>query len=70
MGVNHLWRVTCVKTAQKVPVGLTVGIVKSGTTAIPSAKEIKAAIKAQRGIDANEGLCNRSYFDMVDMSKK
>ena len=70
MGVNHLWRVTCVKTAQKVPVGLTVEIVKSGTTAIPSAKEIKAAIKAPRGIDANEGLCNRSYFDMVDMSKK
>ena len=69
MGVNHLWRVTCVKTAQKVLVGLTVEIVKSGTT-IPSAKEIKATIKAQRGIDANEGLCNRSYFDMVVISKK
>ena len=70
MGVNQLWRVTCIKTAQNFPVGLTVEIVKSGTTAIPSAKEIKAAIKSRYGIDANEGLCHRSYFGMVDISKK
>lgn len=70
MGANHLWKVTCIKTAQKVSVGLTVEIVKSGTSAIPSAKEIKAAIKSKYGIDANEGLCHRSYFEMVDISKK
>lgn len=69
MGVNHLWKVTCVKTAQKVPVGLSVEIIKTGTTAIPSAKEIKTAIKAKYGIEANEGLCNRSYFEMIDTSK-
>ncbi len=69
MGVNHFWKVTCKRTAQKVPVGLTVEIVKTGTTAIPSAKEIKAAIKTRYGIDANEGLCNKTYFEMIDMSK-
>lgn len=69
MGVNHFWKVTCKRTAQKVPVGLTVEIVKTGTTAIPSAKEIKAAIKSRYAIDANEGLCNKTYFEMIDMSK-
>lgn len=68
--MNHLWKVTCVKTAGKVPVGLTVEIVKSGTTAPPKAKEIKEAIKSKYGIDANEGLCHRGLFEMVDVSKK
>lgn len=70
MGVNHLWKVTCIKAAQKVPKGLSVEIIKTGTTAIPSAKEIKSAIKSKYGIDANEGLCNKGYFDMIDISKR
>lgn len=69
MGTTHLWKVTCKKTAQKVPVGLMVEIVKNGTTVVPNTKEIKAAIKQRYGIEANEGLCNKSYFDMVDTSK-
>lgn len=68
--MNHLWEVTCVRTAGKVPVGLTVEIIKSGTTAPPKAKEIKEAIKSKYGIDVSDSLCHRSFFEMVDVSKK
>ncbi len=69
MSANHLWKVTCVRTAQKVPVGLTVEFCRTGTTASPNAKEIKVAIKEKYGIDANEGLCHKGYFSMTDTSK-
>ena len=70
MGANRIWKVTCKKAAQKVPVGLTVEIVKTGATGCPSAKEIKAAIKEKYGIEANEGLCSKYYFDITDLSKR
>ena len=70
MGINHLWRVTCIKTAQKVPVGLAVEIVISGRSSAPNAKEIKAAIKTKFGIEVGECHCHKGYFEMVDMSKR
>lgn len=45
-----------------MPVGLTVEIVKSGTNAAPSPKEIRAAIIQRYGIDISETYCSRSYF--------
>lgn len=62
MATSRLWKVTCKRRASKVPVGLTVEIVKSGTNAAPSPKEIRAAIIQRYGIDISETYCSRSYF--------
>lgn len=62
MATPHLWKVTCRRNAQKAPAGLTFEIIKSGTSAPPSAKEISAAIKQKYGIDVSETYCGRGYF--------
>ncbi len=62
MATPRLWKVTCRRSAPKVPVGLTVEIVKSGTNAPPTAKEISAAIMQKYGIAAKEEHCGRNYF--------
>lgn len=67
MATPRLWKVTCKRNASKVPAGLTVEIVKSGTNAPPSPKEISAAIKQKYGIDVSETYCGRSYFEAVEV---
>lgn len=67
MATPRLWRVTCRRNASKVPAGLTVEIVKSGTNAPPSPKEISAAIKQKYGIDVSETYCGRSYFEAEEV---
>lgn len=67
MATPRLWRVTCKRNASKVPAGLTVEIVKSGTNAPPSPKEISAAIKQKYGIDVSETYCGRSYFEAEEV---
>lgn len=67
MATPRLWKVTCKRNASKVPAGLTVEIVKSGTNAPPSPKEICAAIKQKYGIDVSETYCGRSYFEAVEV---
>lgn len=62
MATPHLWKVTCRRNAQKAPAGLTFEIIKSGTSAPPSSKEISAAIKQKYGIDVSETYCGRGYF--------
>ena len=62
MATPRLWKVTCRRNAQKVPAGLTVEIVKSGTNAPPTAKEISAAIMQKYGISVSETYCGRNYF--------
>ena len=62
MATPHLWKVTCRRNAQKAPAGLTFEIIKSGTSAPPSAKEISAALKQKYGIDVSETYCGRGYF--------
>lgn len=67
MATPRLWKVTCKWNASKVPAGLTVEIVKSGTNAPPSPKEISAAIKQKYGIDVSETYCGRSYFEAEEV---
>lgn len=67
MATPRLWKVTCKRNASKVPAGLTVEIVKSGTNAPPSPKEISAAIKQKYGIDVSETYCGRSYFEAEEV---
>ena len=50
-----------------MPEGLTVEIVKSGTNAPPTAKEISAAIMQKYGIAAREEYCGRGYFTAVEV---
>ena len=67
MATPRLWKVTCRRNASKVPAGLTVEIVNSGTNAPPSPKEISAAIAQKYGISISETYCGRSYFDAVEV---
>ena len=67
MATPHLWKVTCRRNAQKAPAGLTFEIIKSGTNAPPSPKEISAAIKQKYGINISETYCGRSYFEAVEV---
>lgn len=67
MATPRLWKVTCKRNASKVPAGLTVEIVKSGTNAPPSPKEISAAIKQKYDINISETYCGRSYFEAEEV---
>lgn len=67
MATPRLWKVTCKRRASSVPEGVTVEIVKSGTNAPPSPKEISAAIMQKYGINISETYCGRSYFEAEEV---
>ena len=67
MATPCLWKVACKRRTPNVPEGLTVEIVKSGTNAPPTAKEISAAIIQKYGIAAREEYCGRGYFTAVEV---
>lgn len=58
----YLWKVTTKKQVAKLPAGASVEIVKSGTTAKPSQKEINTAFNAKYGVDG--GSLSTSYYDI------
>lgn len=61
----YLWKVTAKKQLNKLPAGANVEIVKSGTNAKPSQKEINEAFNAKYGVDG--GSLATSYYDIVLM---
>ena len=59
----YLWKVTAKKQLNKLPAGASVEIVKSGTNAKPSQKEINEAFNSKYGVDG--GSLATSYYDIV-----
>lgn len=62
---NRLWKVTAKKTVGKVAKGMEVEVVKSGTTAKPSIKEIGEAMNRKYGITLISGF-SLSNFEIVE----
>lgn len=65
--LNHLWRVTAVKVTGKVTIGMWVEVVKSGTSASPTIKEIGTEMERKYGIKLVNG-CALSNFKMEKRS--
>ncbi|MBQ8224605.1 MAG: hypothetical protein IJZ86_04570 [Bacteroides sp.] len=67
MSATTAWKVTCKKRAGKVPIGLSVTIIKESTSAVPSENEIKTKFKNEHGMDVPSGYGNKGYFEMVKL---
>lgn len=65
--LNHLWRVTAVKVTGKVTIGMWIEVVKSGTSASPTIKEIGMEIERKYGIKLVNG-CALSNFKIEKRS--
>ena len=64
--VNHLWRVTAIKVTGKVTPGMWVEVLKSGTNAQPTIKEIGVEFERKYGI-ALVGGCSLVNFRIEKM---
>ncbi|MBS6651455.1 peptidase [Alistipes putredinis] len=64
--MNRLWKVVSLRTTGKLAPGMSVEIVKTGTSAKPTIKEIGEAFRRKYGIVLPNG-CSLSYFDIQEM---
>lgn len=64
--MNHLWRVTAVKATGKVTPGMWVEVLKSGTNAPPTIKEIGMEVERKYGVKLLPG-CSLSNFKIEKM---
>ena len=64
--MNHLWRVTAIKVTGKVTPGMWVEVLKSGTNAQPTIKEIGVEFERKYGI-ALVGGCSLTNFRIEKM---
>ncbi len=64
--MNHLWRVTAVKVTGKVTPGMWVEVLKSGTNAPPTIKEIDMEVERKYGVKLLPG-CSLSNFKIEKM---
>lgn len=64
--ISYLWRVTAVKVTGKVTPGMWVEVLKSGTNAPPTIKEIGVEVERKYGIKPLGG-CSLSNFKIEKM---
>lgn len=64
--MNHLWRVTAIKVTGKVTPGMWVEVLKSGTNAQPTIKEIGVEFERKYSI-ALVGGCSLVNFKIEKM---
>lgn len=61
--MNRLWKVVALRMTGKVAPGMSVEIVKTGTSSKPTIQEIGEAFGRKYGIVLLNG-CSLSYFDI------
>ncbi len=61
---NVVYKVTAKKTFGKVPMGISVEIIKTTGQSIPNASEITKAFENKYGIKIPNGYANKTYFDI------
>ena len=59
---NYLWKVTAIRNNGKVLKGMSVEILKSGTNAKPSQKEIAKALTTKFGQEFHDSQCGNTNF--------
>ena len=64
--ISYLWRVTAVKVTGKVTPGMWVEVLKNGTNAPPTIKEIGVEVERKYGIKPLSG-CSLSNFKIEKM---
>ena len=64
--VNHLWRVTAIKVTGKVTPSMWVEVLKSGTNAQPTIKEIGVEFERKYGVSLVGG-CSLVNFRIEKM---
>jgi hypothetical protein len=64
----YLWKVTAKRSNGRVTKGMEIEILKNGTTAKPSQKEIANALNSKYNTEINDSQCGQSNFDFEKTS--
>ena len=66
---TYLQKVTAIKNNGKVTKGMSVEIMKTGTSAKPSQKEIAQTLNDKYNANVHECHCGQSNFDFTQINK-
>jgi len=66
--MNYLWKVTAKRDSGKTTKGMSVEILKKGTSGKPTPKEIANALNDKYGTDIPSSHCAQGYFDFEKLS--